>query len=112
MFLNQKHEMRLFFYIFLGHATLKKALFVRRSIRWSIGPSVIIELKSVKTRIFNAAIVIVCVCEGVWMEVALAHPSSTIFNPRSLVFLSLFSLSQCLYLLSDIKSNFVMAFCQ
>ena len=64
--------------------------FVRPSVCWSVGPSVmVIELKNANRRIFEATIVIICVHECVWGRRgcgwgldAHAHPSATILWPR------------------------------
>ena len=72
-----------------GHATPLEALFVHLLIRSSIRRSVMIESKSVKTRISGAAVMNVCVCEWAWDGGgygwglhATAHPFPTILGPR------------------------------
>ena len=71
------------------HATLQEALSAQPS---PLGLSVMIELKSVKSRISDAALMFVCVCDKAWDEgggmdgaclpLHSAHPSAMILWPR------------------------------
>ena len=86
----------LYYVFFVADTQLYLRGFVHPLVRWSVGPLVrrsvglsgVIELKTQKTRIYDAAIG--TVCEGVlegglgwgWRLDAPAHPSATILWPR------------------------------
>ena len=104
---NKFYKMIEFEVFSCGHATLLEALSIRRSIYWSVGPSVVIELKM---RILMLPLCLsMCVCLGwvrVWMGVVCPCPPNRNNIVTQLRFLYFFVNAPC-YLMGSLNfANF------